>query len=97
MSRDKHIDGLKTLMRGRVFDEDMIVDVKDYEITDSKQNIFISDFKDRTFCMDDFIYFIVPRDVMKEIVDNATQRGFEAGKRFKQKPIHIEESVDNIE
>lgn len=99
--RDKNIDGLKHQLRGRVFDEDMIVDIKDFDIVNSKESFFVSEYQDRTFCIDDFNYLIIPGKTFKSIVDDIYQKAFEAGRRSKNKrqeievpPVDIEEKIE---
>lgn len=78
---DKHYDDLKNPIRGRVFDEDMIVDIKEYYINNLKDNDFVSTYKNRNFCVDDFIYFIIPKEVFKDIYQQAYNQGLKYGKK----------------
>jgi hypothetical protein len=43
-------------MRGKIFDEDMIVDIKDFEINSDKINKFIAEYNDMELNFDDFQY-----------------------------------------
>lgn len=69
-------------IRGKVFEEDMIVDIYDFEINDLKDNVFKSTYKNRDFCIDDFHYLILYREVLKDIYKEAYQQGFKDGKKL---------------
>jgi len=90
--KDLHIDGLKHPIRGRVYENDKIVDIKDIIVNSNKDIKFISaDDSDMEFCLDDFIYFVAPCKVFRAILDEVHQYGLEAGRKMKQRPEPKEE------
>jgi len=80
-----YIKGYVHPIRGCIFDKDEIVDIKEFEIINEKDNKFISTNNDRELCLGDFQYFIIPSKVMEGIIvtlmDDAYDKGLEDGKK----------------
>ena len=85
---------MKFPIRGMLHEERTMVDIHTFAINDSKDNIFISSYQDREYCIDDFIYLYIPRLVFKDIIDQVYQSGVEEGKKRKIKSKY---KTSNIE
>lgn len=73
--------GIKHPIRGKVYEEDKMVDIYNFAINDMKDNHFFSSYDNRVYCIDDFIYLIMTRDVFKDIYEQAYNKGVEDGKK----------------
>ena len=91
--RDKHVAGMKCDLRGRVYEGDEIVDIVEYSIENSKDNLFISENGKKEFCLFDFQYLIVPGKTMQNILEEAYNKGFEAGRKPKPKKVESEDET----
>jgi len=92
--RDLHYDGLKHPARGRVYENDKMVDIKDIILNSVKDIKFISaDGKDLEFCINDFIYLIMPKETLQTLIEEAYQQGVNDGKKFKNRRPQEEEPV----
>lgn len=90
---DKFYKGLKHPIRGKVYENEEIVDIHTFAVNSLKDNKFIST-REQDYCIDDFMYFIIPRDTFKDIYEKAYEQGLKAGKKQK---IKKEYEVNNIE
>lgn len=93
--KDKHIAGLKYSLRMKVFDEDQMHDIKDFEINNSKNNKFISSVDDMEFCIKDGQYFIIPGSTFEQIIEDLYKEAYEQGiKDSKKSKKQKEEALD---
>lgn len=93
--KDKHINGMKHSIRLKVFDEDQMHDIKDFEIVDAKNNTFISTYNDMDFCIKDVQYAIIYGNVLEDIIDSVYKEAYEKGLKDSKKPKkQKEETLD---
>lgn len=84
MQRDKFYDGLAHPLRGKIFETEKVVDIKEFEINSPKDNKFISsDENDMILTIDDFMYLIVPGNIFKSIIEKIYNKGFQEGHHSK--------------
>jgi len=95
--RDKHTHNLKFNMRGKIFDEDTMIDIRDFEIINEKENKFISDCDNMELCIDDFQYLIIYGDVFKNIVKSLCEKSYNQGIQDAKKPKVQKEEPKMIE
>ncbi len=77
---DKFYTGRTFPLRGRVYENDEIVDVKEYGMKSIHDNIFVAT-NGNDYVLKDFIYFIVPEDTFEEWFEQVYKLGYEEGKK----------------
>jgi len=89
--KDKHVYGMKYDIRMKTFDEDTVHDIKDFEITDYKDNKFISDYQDMEFCIKDAQYFIIYGNVFEDIIKQIAEENYQIGLKDSKTKKKVEE------
>lgn len=78
---DKFYKGRQFPLRGKVYEKEEIVDITAFGINSLTDNEFLAT-NGNTYCIRDFIYFIVPEDTFSELIEDAYQKGIEEGKKL---------------
>jgi len=89
---DKFYSGRQFPLRGKVYEKEEIVDITAYGVNSLTDNEFLAT-NGNTYCIKDFIYFIVPADTYEEMYSEVYKRAFEDGKKSAiKKKYEIKES-----
>jgi len=87
---DKFYSGRQFPLRGRVWENDELVDIKEYGIKSLTDNIFVA-ANGNDYTSKDFVYFIVAGDTFEELFMQMYELGFDAGKKEQIKKKYAKE------